>query len=218
MDNTTLTKTADGIIDRDCVPTVGKWNMPAIKKQDIDLTDLSMITYADTKTNESAMYKDCGVLFFVKDSKFQGVYNNPQRYLKKLKQYRFLLTPDNSVYIDMKNWLKMESIAHSRWCGAYWQANGCKVVPTVTWGDVSTYEYCFDGLEEGSIVAISTLKARKCRREFIRGYNELLERVNPSTILCYGEPFEEMEGNIIVIEYNNNRKEKICYGWTRNVC
>ena len=41
---------------------------------------------------------------------------------------------------------------------------------------------------------------------FMRGYNEMLKRVKPSAIICYGSPFAEMQGNIIPIDYNSTRR------------
>ena len=36
---------------------------------------------------------------------------------------------------------------------------------------------------------------------FMKGYEELLRRVEPERILCYHEPFPEMLGNIVPIDY-----------------
>ena len=43
----------------------------------------------------------------------------------------------------------------------------------------------------------------------MQGYNELLRKIQPSAIICYGKPFEEMQGNIIEINYKktNNRSK-----------
>ena len=42
------------------------------------------------------------------------------------------------------------------------------------------------------------------------GYKELLRRIEPSTVICYGKPFDEMEGNIIHVSYEetNNYSPK----------
>lgn len=48
-----------------------------------------------------------------------------------------------------------------------------------------------------------------CKHEkelFLRGYNKMLETVEPSAIICLGEPFKEMDGNIIAIDYRGSRK------------
>ena len=37
---------------------------------------------------------------------------------------------------------------------------------------------------------------------FMKGYNKMLETVEPSKIICYSEPFDEMTGEIIYIDYD----------------
>ena len=41
----------------------------------------------------------------------------------------------------------------------------------------------------------------------MRGYNEMLDRLEPQAIICVGTPFKEMQGNLIVCEHNIPRKE-----------
>lgn len=36
---------------------------------------------------------------------------------------------------------------------------------------------------------------------FMKGYNKMLEEIEPSKIICYSEPFNEMKGDIIYIDY-----------------
>lgn len=31
---------------------------------------------------------------------------------------------------------------------------------------------------------------------FMRGYDALLERIRPNAVICYGEPFPDMRGNL----------------------
>lgn len=43
----------------------------------------------------------------------------------------------------------------------------------------------------------------------MQGYNEMLRRLKPSKIICYGTPFEEMKGDVIEIDYaKTNNYEK----------
>lgn len=44
------------------------------------------------------------------------------------------------------------------------------------------------------------------KRDFLRGYNEMLERLNPESIIVFGTPFPEMRGNIIRVDYLASRK------------
>jgi hypothetical protein len=187
-------------------PACGQWGIPLVKKQDINISDISLISYASTKRNESIENKRRGVHFFVDDYRFEGIYRNPTRSLDKLSQYAFLLTPDFSTYRRMQPWRQLESIAHSRWCGAYWQSKGLQVVPTITWSTPSSFRYCFDGVEKGSIVAVGMIGCRNDKRNFLLGYNMMLEKIEPSVIICVGKPFKEMDGNILEIEYRPFQK------------
>lgn len=165
-----------------------------------------MIACSDTKSNDSSLNTKNGVHFFVDDYRFNGIYNNPEKSLSKYSQYAFLLTPDFSTYADMSLWRQLESVAKNRWCGAYWQSKGLTVIPTISWSTPSSYEFCFDGVEKGSIVAIGMIGCKSNRINFMRGYYAMLEKICPETIICFGTPFSEMQGNIVVVDYRSSRK------------
>ena len=192
---------------RNTFHAVGKWGMPIVKKQELPTNDIQLLSSADARSNDSAKNKNKGVHFFVDDYRFTGIYNNPKRSLRKYSQYKFLLTPDFSTYAEMNLWRQMESIAHSRWVGAYWQSKGLTVIPTVSWSTPRSFEFCFDGIEKGSVVAVGTLGCKKSKRNFMRGYNEMLERIEPSKIIVFDKPFDEMTGDIIYVDYLSSRKE-----------
>ena len=75
------------------------------------------------------------------------------------------------------------------------------MIPSVVWGEPDTFWFCFDGLEKNSIVAVSTIGVRNEKELFMAGYREMLRRIEPSNIICYGKPFDEMEGDIVYISY-----------------
>lgn len=37
---------------------------------------------------------------------------------------------------------------------------------------------------------------------FLKGYNEMINRIEPETIICYKKPFPEMQGNIVFVNYD----------------
>ena len=90
--------------------------------------------------------------------------------------------------------------AHAGAAPTYQQC-GITVIPTVSWGLPQSYHFCFNGIEEGSVVAVSTVGVRTEKDFFLQGYNELLRRIKPSAVICYGKPFEEMQGKIITVDY-----------------
>ena len=157
-----------------------------------------MIACTNTIANDEE-YFDFGVHFFVDDYDFGGVYENPEKTYPIYSQYRFCCTPDYSVFGEMQTWRQMESVAHSRWCGAWWQSRGMKVVPTVTWDGYASFDFCFDGIERGSVVALATYACSQNKAAYLRGFDAMRERINPSAVICYGEPFVGMSGNIIAV-------------------
>lgn len=174
---------------------VGKYEFPMIKKQDIDVNKIQFLSYVNTKKDDKEN-KNKTVHFFTYDWLFEKVYEKPDEELEKLSQYYCLLTPDFSMWTNMPLALQIESCFKNRWCGAYWQSKGFNVIPTVSWGDEKSFEFCFDGIEKGSIVAVCTYYRENDENSFILGYNEMLKRIKPSIVLCYDEPFKSMKGNI----------------------
>ncbi len=186
--------------------TVGKWGIPLIRKQELPTDNIMLVACSDTRANDSEENKKKGVHFFVDDYRFEGIYNNPERTLARYSQYNFLLSPDFSTYADMPLWRQLESVAKNRWVGAFWQSKGLTVIPTISWGRTQTFEFCFDGVEQGSIIAIGMIGCKQSKLAFMRGYNAMLEKIKPSKIVCFGQPFPEMKGNIIVVDYMASRK------------
>lgn len=191
---------------RNSFPSVGKWDMPLIRKQQLSSSSINLIACSDTRPNDNAQNRSKGVHFFVDDYRFEDIYNHPERSLKRYSQYSFLLTPDFSTYGEMPLWRQMENVAKNRWVGAYWQNNGLKAIPSVSWSTPRSYEFCFEGIEEYGTVAVGMIGCKHEKIAFMRGYNEMLDRLKPDTIIIFGNPFPDMKGNILTVDYMSSRK------------
>lgn len=183
----------------------GRWNIPELHKTALPEGKVQLIAYSDTRSNDT-LNTQKGVHFFVDDYRFETVYRNPQKSWSKLAQYRFILTPDYSLYADMPMWRQIESVGKSRWCGAWWQERGMHVIPTVSWSTYPSYKFCFDGIPENSCVAVGMIGCKGNRSSFMHGYDAMLEHIRPEAVICFGKPFNEMRGNIIPIDYLASRK------------
>lgn len=196
----------DILFMRNSFTSVGPWGIPLVKKQEIPNDNILLVACSDTRANDCEINKKKGVHFFVDDYRFTGIYDNPKRTLGRYSQYSFLLTPDFSTYADMPLCRQIEGVFKNRWVGAYWQDKGLIVIPTISWSDVRSFEFSFDGVEQGSTVAVGMIGCKRSRVAFMRGYNEMLERLRPEMILVFGTPFPEMKGNIVSIDYQSSRK------------
>ena len=89
--------------------------------------------------------------------------------------------------------MKIWNIYRSRQIGSFYQSKGIKVIPTISWAEEETFCFCFEGIPEGSIVAVSTVGVKEnpgALDIWRAGMDAMIERINPSLILCYGGNIE----------------------------
>ena len=86
------------------------------------------------------------------------------------------------------------------------QQQGINVIPNVRWGDLTSFNFCFDGIEKSSIVSVSTIGVKKQKSHFMLGYNEMLSRIKPSKIIFYGKPLREIIDDVFVCFDDRNNK------------
>ena len=137
-----------------------------------------------------------GLHFFIDDYQFIRLWDNPEAYTEKLKQYQAVCTPDFSLYTDFP--LAVQQFNHFRkhWLGAYWQMHGIQVIPTICWSDTASFEWCFDGEPANSCVAVSSVGTQNkeaTRKGFLAGYRAMMERLTPTRIIFYGDVPPECE-------------------------
>lgn len=190
----------------------GAFKIPIIPKaefRDEEFDDLLLIGFDKAKATDNNNI-DRMVHFFLYDYRFEGIWKNPNKYIERLENYRAVLSPDFSMYTEMNPTMQLYNTFRNRWCGAYLASKGIRVVPTVSWGDASTYDFCFLGIPKGSVVAVSTYMVSEHgnyqdqKEFFMQGYNEMLRRIKPEKIICYNTPFPEMKGDIVFVDYDKS--------------
>ena len=191
---------------RDGFPCEGEYEIPIIRRESLPDSAIDLIACSRTRTNDTDENRQKGVHFFVDDYRFDVLRRKPDAGLEKYAQYAFILSPDFSRYNEMPVWKVIEAVGMNRWMGAYWQSRGMKVFPSVGWATPFTYRFCFMGVERRSPVAVTTNGNRQFKRGYLHGYDAMLERIEPSAIICLGKPFAEMRGNIIPVKYDIYRK------------
>ena len=148
-----------------------------------------------------------GVHFFLDDCRFERIWRMPWRYIPHLRKFSVVFSPDFSLYTDMPSAMKIWNVYRSRLLGQMMQRSGCHVIPTVSWADIDSFDYCFDGITPGSVVAVSsvgTMYAKECRKIFLRGFEAMIEKLNPDKIILYGKvPDELKSGKYEIISFLN---------------
>ena len=151
-----------------------------------------VVSYKDRKRHCG---KNEAVHFFLNDFEYRdAVWCNLERTTYSLNKFDYLFTPDLSQWRDLPtDFYNRMNVFRSRFIGAYWQKCGFKVIPTASWGDLSSFVYCFEGLPKHSVIAVSGMGNRKNADAFNRwcyGLRRLEEAKVPTKILVYGDEVE----------------------------
>lgn len=86
--------------------------------------------------------------------------------------------------VQIANCYRNHSLAY------FFQSQGMKVIPTVSWSVRESFEFCFDGYSKHGVVIVSTIGV--CRDErslmyFKLGFMEMLRRIDPDMVIIYGD-------------------------------
>lgn len=144
--------------------------------------------------------------FYYDDYKFMSAWREPYKFVDRLKKFKAVIAPDFSLYTDFPRALQILSCYRRNWCAAYWQSLDIDIIPDVVWGDEQSYDFCFEGIPKHSTVAVSSVGVKKDKEWnakenslFKKGYDEMMNRLEPKTVLYYGSMIDGLEGNIIRI-------------------
>ena len=193
-------------LDKAVFPGVGKYDIPHILPMEVE-QPVEMIGF-----NFAAKYKHperVGIHFFLKDYQFSRLWTSPDMYTGMLRRFRFVCTPDFSMYTDFPLALQINSHYRKHWLGAYWQSKGITVIPTICWSDERSFEWCFDGEPEKSTVAISSVGTQlneRSKRLFLLGYQQMMSRLQPKMVLFHGRIPDEISTKMAAMYGENGPK------------
>ena len=197
----------------------GDLEIPIIKPINAEPNRLIRFSKA-LKTNDF----DQWVHFYEDDVNFERVWNRPRKYLPILKKFNGVITPDFSLYRDMPLVLQQYNTYRGKALGFWWQENGINVIPNIRFADSRSYDFCFLGISQNSIIAIGSLGCLKIKedRDFFKaGLEETVKRLRlVNKIVVYGSEPEYVfsccyEKNISILQFDSeistikNKKEEI---------
>lgn len=192
---------------------VGEYGIPQILNGEFKQCDFISFNYAKSCKQK----EEKGVHFFVDDYQFYRIWNNPDAYIDMLSDFACVLSPDFSTYTDFPKAIQIYNHYRKHWIGAYMQLYGANVIPTISWSDKDSFEWCFDGEPEGGTVAVSSVGCMNSKEKtemFVHGYKEMIIRLQPDTIIFYGSVPEQCMGNIVRVKpFSDKFKEVRINGW-----
>lgn len=188
-------------MDKNVYRTAEKYNLHLIDDSHCDNQGMPVIYGTQHVTEDLIPFSramtsrdfGCGVHFFIDDYRFERVWNQPERYIPIIQRFDCVLTPDFSTYSDMPLPMQRWNIYRNRALGNLWQRNGIEVIPSLSWGGEDSFDFCFDGLPVGSVLAVSTVgctRGKKATNAFRAGMDEALRRLRPSRLIVYGKSFD----------------------------
>lgn len=201
----------DTLHTNDVFPSDNEYDIPVIEKNAGGVT--SHLVQWGSRTNLLAVERDSNtaVHFFIDDYRFECVWKHPDRYIDLMHHVGCALTPDFSLFRDMPLAMQIWNVYRNRWLGCFWQSYGISVIPTISWSE--SYDFCYFGVPQGSIVAVSSvgLRDKEARYLFRKGFERMIDVLKPETILCYGKLPADMKTSIPVITFPTRweqRKQK----------
>ena len=108
--------------------------------------------------------------------------------------------------------MKIWNTYRSRLIGQMAQRLGIVVIPTVSWCERATFDFCFDGLPKRSTLSISTIGVKRSEEDFAlwkAGVDEMIKRLEPRCLLIYGGAVEYDYGDIKTIYFQNKVTERM---------
>ena len=187
-------------LDKFMFPGVGRYDIPQIETVTAyPQGDFIPMNYAKTAKDPASKIVHC----FVDDYQFVRYWNSPDTYIPMLSKFSAICSPDFSTYTDMPLAMQIYNHYRKHWLAAYWQLHGITVYPTISWSNENSFEWCFDGEPIGGVVAVSsvgTQKGKENKRLFLKGYDEMMKRLEPLWVIFYGYVPEECDWNVIRVK------------------
>ncbi len=142
-----------------------------------------------------------GVHFFVDDYQFERIWNRPNQYTEILSRFKAVIAPDFSPFGDMPLATQIFNHYRKHWVARYWQMNGLTVIPCIRAStDPRSMSFYLDGEPSGGVVAISSMWASTSPEALRNEFDQMVKRLNPSTIIVYGKILDWMEEYDIPLE------------------
>lgn len=175
-----------------CGAKFDKYDIPFIETA-IDMpTSLLPFSSRDNATDFSHW-----IHFYEEDYKFTKLWNKTKDCVQCLRQFSGIISPDFSICPDYP--LPIQSINKYRnHALAFWlSTQEIPVIPNVRWGDEHSFDFCFNGIEKNSIVAVGThgqMKRSVNKKLFLDGLPVMISTLSPHTIIVYGKAPDDIFG------------------------
>lgn len=175
----------------------GEYDLPALYCNTDEYPDYIALY---SNKNEYFKTKNTAVAFYQYDNVFDGknglfwaIYFNDENRLKffkeRFKNVKFIITPDYSILGDIQYIENIYRIFRARIVAIWFIYEiGAIVIPNISFSDYKTSKIAFSGLENSSVIAISTkghLQDKEERKRLTSNIRLIVDTLNLKAIIVY---------------------------------
>lgn len=190
----------------------GKYQIPMIPTSNIDYVPEDSIDFEESFSRKIKNHRKLNVNFYIDDTKFTRLWNNPYKYLDHLKCFHSVTTPDFSICTGPKGMpfaLNIYNKYRNHAIAWYLYMNDIKIIPSVPIADKESYDWCFDGIPKNSILSVCTngrVKAKASRIEFCEGFKVMCDRLQPKKVIIVGRIPDELNTDVAIVNYQTRNQ------------
>lgn len=185
----------------------GDYQIPIIPKCQVDYLPEDSIDFEESFSRKLKNHRKKNVNFYIEDSKFLKLWNNPEKYLDHLKCFHSVTMPDFSIATGEQGMpfaLNIYNKYRNHALGWYLYMNGINVIPSVGIPDKNNYDWCFECFPKRSILSVCTngrVKSKMARIEFCEGFKAMCDRLEPTRIIIVGRIPDELNTDVPITNY-----------------
>lgn len=192
----------------------GKYQIPVVPPCNLDYLPEDSVDFEDSFRRNLKNHRKLNVNFYIDDSKFVRFWNNSDKYMEHLKCFHSVMMPDFSISTGEKGMpfaLNLYNKYRNHALAWYMHMNDIKVIPSVSIADKDSYDWCFDGLPQNSILSVCTngrIKAKESRIEFCEGFKVMVDKLHPTKVIIVGRIPDELNTDVDIVNFKT-RNQKI---------
>ena len=190
----------------------GKYQIPMIPACNLDYMPEDSIDFEESFSRKIKNHRKLNVNFYIDDVKFTRIWNNPDKYLEHLKCFHSVTMPDFSISTGERGMpipLNIYNKYRNHALAWYFHMNDIKVIPSVPIADKDSYDWCFDGLPQNSILSVCTngrVRAKASRIEFCDGFKYMCDKLHPTRVIIVGRIPDELKSDVPITNYQTRNQ------------
>lgn len=170
-----------------CAELTDYWNFPVLDS--FRGTVEKTVSFKESLRKSFNDFENCNLNFFEDDYYYNGIWNNPYKYLNHFKKFQSVCMPDFSKGeqspLPISLWNNYRNMVLASWMSN----NGINVIPCISTLTEPCWEWCFDGFPKHSVYCCCSngfVKDDRQREVFIKGFHEAEKRIEPEFVYIVG--------------------------------